>query len=118
MESAATIVLVAVGAGIAARYLRASRIVGAQRPWRRVGAVICLLLSVMFVVGLYVLDEKGPPALYLTYWLFMMLLVVWLLALAVQDILYTRKLIARWRVDQERAWPRGRAGAFCEDRKE
>ncbi len=74
----------------------ASPFVG-YRPWRRVGAAICLLLSVMFVIGVYAVDIPARPAPYAIYWIVMLGLVVWLFALAVRDVMYTRELIRRWR---------------------
>ena len=70
-----------------------------ERPWRRVGAAICLLLSVMFVVGVYAVDIPDRPVPYAVYWIIMLGLVVWLFALAVRDVMYTRELIQRWRRD-------------------
>ena len=70
-----------------------------QRPWRKLGAAICLLISVMFVLGIYVVDIPDRPIPYATYWLIMLGLVIWLFVLAVRDIMYTRQLVRRWRAD-------------------
>ena len=68
-----------------------------HRPWRKVGATICLLISVMFVLGIYVVDIPDRPIPYALYWIIMLGLVVWLFVLAVRDIMYTRQLVRRWR---------------------
>jgi len=68
-----------------------------NRPWRRLGAAICLLLSVMFVVGVYVVEIPERPIPYAVYWIIMLGLVVWLFTLAVRDVMYTRKLVEHWR---------------------
>ena len=74
------------------------RNVGGERPWRRVGAGICLLLAVMFVLGVYVVDIPDNPRTYATFWLVMMGLVMWLCVLATWDVFYTRRMIARRRL--------------------
>ncbi len=66
---------------------------GGKRPWRRLGAAICLLLSVVFVLGVYLLDEDTRPGVYMVYWLVIMVLVVWLCWLAFADIMYTRRAL-------------------------
>lgn len=68
-----------------------------DRPWRRVGAAICLLIAVMFVIGIYVVDIPERPIPYALYWLIILGLVVWLCVLAVRDFLYTRRVIRRRR---------------------
>lgn len=73
-----------------------------SRPWRKVGAGICLLIAVMFVVGIYVVDIPERPIPYALYWIVMLGLVIWLIVLAVRDFMYTRSLIRRWREDQRR----------------
>ena len=83
----------------AIRPSRAAHPFAGERPWRRVGAAICLLLSVMFVAGVYAVDIPDRPVPYAVYWIIMLGLVVWLFALAVRDVMYTRKLIQRWRRD-------------------
>ncbi len=72
-----------------------------HRPWRKLGAAICLLISVMFVLGIYVVDIPDRPIPYAVYWLIMLGLVVWLFVLAVRDIMYTRQLVRRWRADAQ-----------------
>jgi hypothetical protein len=71
-----------------------SRVIGGDRPWRRLGAVICLLLAVMFAAGVRWLNPAAGPYGYLAYWTVMLGLVVWLCALAIKDAMYTRALIA------------------------
>jgi hypothetical protein len=68
-----------------------------HRPWRKLGAAICLLISVMFVLGIYVVDIPDRPIPYAIYWLIMLGLVVWLTTLALKDIMYTRELVHRFR---------------------
>ena len=74
-----------------------ARVLGGRRPWRRLGGAICLLLAVMFVLGVYVVDVPDNPRVYLAYWTVMMGLVLWLCVLATKDIFYTRRIIARRR---------------------
>lgn len=83
-------------------YRRAVRDLSGERPWRKLGAAIMLLLAVMFVLGIYVLDEHRSVWFYALYWLVMMVLVLWLCVLAVRDVVYTRQLIVRWRDEHER----------------
>lgn len=68
-----------------------------DRPWRKIGAALCLLISVMFVLGIYVVDIPDRPVPYAIYWLIMLGLVVWLFVLALRDIMYTRGLVRQWR---------------------
>ena len=62
-----------------------------DRPWRRVGAAICAVLAIMFVVGVYVVDVPQRPTPYALYWLVMLVLVVWLLGLVIKDVAHTRR---------------------------
>ncbi len=87
----------------------------ADRPWRRVGAAICLLLSIMFVVGLYAVDVPANPKAYAAFWLIIMLLVLWLCVLAVKDVLHTRRLINEWRRARDDGI-RGDLGVESDDR--
>ncbi|MEK6676154.1 MAG: hypothetical protein AABZ47_10930 [Planctomycetota bacterium] len=76
-----------------------------HRPWRTVGAAICVVLVVMFVAGERVFDVPTAtlhPRAFILFWLVMLVLVVWLCLLAVQDILYTRRLVAQWRANLAR----------------
>ena len=68
-----------------------------ERPWRRVGAAICLLVSVMFVVGVYVVDTPDHPRAYAGFWVVIMGLVLWLCVLAIKDVRYTQQKLARLR---------------------
>ena len=68
-----------------------------ERPWRRIGAAICLLVSVMFVVGVYTEDTPDRPRAYAAFWVVIMALVLWLCGLALKDLRYTQKKIAQWR---------------------
>ncbi len=74
----------------------------ADRPWRRIGAAICLLLSVMFVVGLYAVDVPASPKAYAAFWLIIMVLVLWLCVLAIKDVLHTRRIVNEGRAARER----------------
>lgn len=73
----------------------------ADRPWRRLGAAICLLLSIMFVVGLYAVDVPANPKAYAAFWLIIMVLVLWLCVLAIKDVLHTRRILQEWRQARE-----------------
>jgi len=72
-----------------------------HRPWRKMGAALCLLIAVMFVLGIYVVDIPDRPVPYAMYWIIMLGLVVWLFVLAVHDIMHTRKLVRQWRLRNE-----------------
>lgn len=101
-----SIAILVTGAALAWFYLRQAPTVGSSRypfaghrPWRKIGAAICLLISVMFVVGIYIVDKPQRPVPYAIYWIIMLCLVVWLFVLAVRDIMYTRQLVRRWRIE-------------------
>lgn len=101
-----SIAILVTGAALAWFYLRQSPATGSQRypfaghrPWRKIGAAICLLISVMFVLGIYIVDKPQRPVPYAIYWIIMLCLVVWLFVLAVRDIMYTRQLVQRWRLE-------------------
>jgi amino acid transporter len=70
-----------------------------HRPWRKIGAALCLLIAVMFVLGIYVVDIPDRPVPYAIYWIIMLGLVVWLFVLALRDIMYTRGLVRQWRAE-------------------
>jgi hypothetical protein len=75
-----------------------------DRPWRRVGLVICIVLAVMFLVGDYVFDVATAvqrPIAFTMYWLVMMGLVGWLCFLAVRDVAYTRRMISVWKAERD-----------------
>lgn len=71
-----------------------------ERPWRRIGAAICLLVSVMFVVGVYTVDTPDHPRVYAAFWAVIMGLVLWLCGLAIKDLRYTNRKIAEWRAQR------------------
>ena len=75
----------------------AHRTIGGDRPWRRLGAGICIVLAVMCVVGDIVLDTDARPGIFVVYWSIVLLLVLWLCGVAFRDLLYTRKILADWR---------------------
>ena len=70
------------------------------RPWRRMGSALIVLIAVMFALGMFI-DPKNHPGKYLIYWSIILLLVVWLCALAIRDILFTRRLIAEWKAERK-----------------
>ena len=73
-----------------------------DRPWRRVGAAICLLVSIMFVLGVYLVDIPDHPRTYAAFWAVLMGLVVWLCFLGLRDVRHTRKVIRRRRAERQR----------------
>ena len=95
------LLLVTFGVSCAFLYLRPPSITGVdshsarfyERPWRRVGAAICLLVSVMFVLGVYLVDIPEHPKTYATFWLVIMVLVLWACGLAVKDVWYTHRMV-------------------------
>lgn len=103
MELAISLIVVAFAVLIAFLYLRrrplkhvANR-VGGDRPWRRLGAGICLLVGVMFAIGLAGLNPRTSPRSFTWYWIVVLLLILWLCGLAIKDLLYTRSVLSRWR---------------------
>ena len=75
-----------------------------NRPWRKVGLGICVLLAVMFVVGDAVFDVATAvrrPILFTVYWLVVVVLVAWLCTLAAHDVSYTRKMIGVWKKEHQ-----------------
>lgn len=103
-----SLLILAVGMGCAGHYFLGSARrsidagIGAfdgDRPWRRVGAVLCLVIAVMFVVGAYLVDVPARPQAraYAAYWLVLMVLVFWLCGLAIKDVRHTRRLVFRRR---------------------
>ena len=82
-----------------------------NRPWRRLGAGICVLLAVMFVLGVYVVDIPERPMPYAIYWAIMLGLVFWVCVLAMKDMKHTRRVVDRWRAesveDRKRVGPEG-----------
>ena len=47
----------------------------------------------MFPLGAYLLDDHPPPKVYAGYWSVMLVLVLWLCALALRDVAYTQKVL-------------------------
>lgn len=76
-----------------------------DRPWRRMGAAICLLVSIMFVLGVYLVDIPEHPKTYATFWLVIMMLVLWACSLAVKDVWYTHRLVQRRRMERLASGP-------------
>ena len=71
-----------------------------DRPWRVQGAAICLLLSVMFFLGVNCLDGRRNPRAFILFWLTMLVLVFWACVLAWVDIRRTRRDYHRARQDR------------------
>lgn len=96
------------GLGLAVRYWRQPRAMAdsrfeellGDRPWRRLGAGISVLLSVMFVVGVWVVDIPEKPVPYAAYWLIMLAMTMWLCVLAVKDAFHTRRVYDQWRAEK------------------
>lgn len=74
-----------------------------DRPWRRLGAGIAMVMAVMFVLGVYVVDIPDRPLPYAVYWIIMLGLVIWMCLLAVRDALHTRRTLQRWRAQRNAA---------------
>jgi phosphatidylglycerophosphate synthase len=106
-----SLLILASGIAVGLTYFRAAAMkkrgapgsVGGYRPWRKLGAAICLVLAVMFVGGVYLLEPKNSPKVFLTYWAIMLVLVVWLFALAFKDLLHTRRALLALRKEIKRA---------------
>ena len=73
-----------------------ARMLAGARPWRKLGGAICLVMAVMFVLGVYVVDVPDRPRVYAAYWTVMMGLALWLCALAIKDVRHTRLLVSLW----------------------
>lgn len=71
-----------------------------ERPWRRLGGGICVVLGVMFAVGVWLVDIPERPRPYAAFWLVMLVLVAWLCVLAVRDLAYTRRQQAARRAER------------------
>ncbi|MBU0718314.1 MAG: hypothetical protein KJ749_08705 [Planctomycetes bacterium] len=74
-----------------------------ERPWRRVGAAIGLVVAVMFVLGIYIVDIPDYPRAYAAYWAVIMGLVIWMCVLGIRDALHTRQAIKRWQAKRHQA---------------
>ncbi|MFQ5464207.1 MAG: hypothetical protein ACE5E5_16465 [Phycisphaerae bacterium] len=116
MQIAASVILLIFGIAVAARYLikpvlrkgnaahdTAPGGLAGDRPGRRLGAGICLVLAVMFAVGVNIVDVPAHPRAYAIYWIIMLALVVWLGVLAVKDARHTRNVVADRRVRRKQA---------------
>lgn len=64
------------------------------RPWRPLGAAICGLATVMFILGVCLLDEKRGRVGFMLFWFVELALALWLCVLAYKDIRHTRRLAA------------------------
>lgn len=73
------------------------RVIGGERPWRKLGLAICVVVAVMFVAGMMWLDEHRSVRSFAWYWIIILVLLLWLCGLAAYDLWYTRSVIARWR---------------------
>ena len=73
---------------------------GSSRPWRRLGAAICVVTAVMFVAGISLLDERSSPRLGLIYWGVISIMVLWVCLLAMKDMRYTYRVITQRRAEQ------------------
>jgi len=74
-----------------------------ERPWRRVGAGICLVLGVMFPLGVYRLDALATPRVFLAYWGVIVILVCWLCVVALRDLAHTRHVLQSRRSRRNRS---------------
>ena len=81
---------------------------GNDRPWRKVGAAICIVVAVMFVVGVTAVDIPERPRAYAAYWLVILVLLLWLCCLALKDVLYTRHLLVEWQRTRKHHGPNWR----------
>ena len=64
------------------------------RPWRPLGAAICGLATLMFILGVCLLDEKRGRTGFMVYWFVELGLTFWLCVLAFKDLRHTRRLAA------------------------
>ena len=100
--------ILATGLGCAWLYLRrpsraggaGHQALGGERPWRRVGAGICLVMAIMFVLGAHLVDIPARWRPYAVYWIVMLVLLLWLCALALKDLRYTRRVLAQRRANR------------------
>ena len=117
MKILLSIVVLLLGLFVASSYLGKPLLSGSpgkgtimgNRPWRKVGAAICLVLSIMFAAGLHLPDPPINPRAYTVYWIVMLILVFWLLLLAMKDVLHTRRRLFELR-DELRSLNAGRRG--------
>lgn len=91
---------------LASWWFRLDSTEGALRRKRRrhLGMAVVALLSIFFFIGINFVDPRvATPVAYLTYWIVILLLLVWLCLLAFNDLRHTRALLQRLhrqRVDQ------------------
>lgn len=74
-----------------------------ERPWRKIAALICVLLASMFLFGLYVLHPRTHPAVVIVYVGCMLLLVLSLFVIALRDLVHTRKTLRDMRLRRWKA---------------
>lgn len=79
-----------------------------ERPWRRVGIALVAIIALMFILGLRI-NPKSHPREFLGFWCIVLVLLFWLCALAIRDILYTRKRAAHWAAERMDALRNGDA---------
>lgn len=73
-----------------------------DRPWRRVGAGVCLVLGIVFPLGIYRQDSFRSPHVFLAFWAIIIVLVFWLFVLAMRDLAHTRHLLQSRRSGRKR----------------
>ena len=100
LKFAVSIIVLLLGLGCGWYYLRGAHGrdatlggLSGQRPWRKLGAGICVLVAVMFVLGVYLVDIPDHPRAYALYWAVILGLLLWLCVLAVKDVKYTWRLL-------------------------
>lgn len=111
MKEVFSILILACGAFFGWFYLRTPRFIDEKddtlyralrtgRPWRRLGAAVCVVVSIMFVLGIWFIDDLRSPRAFAAFWLVLSFLVLWLCGLAAKDILHTRRVVAKWRAER------------------
>ncbi|MCC7291949.1 MAG: hypothetical protein IT449_07810 [Phycisphaerales bacterium] len=78
---------------------------GGERPWRRLGAGICAVTSLMFLLGAALMKPRESPRAYLAFWAVLLGLVMWLIVLAFKDARHTLKRYLDERRGQRRNGP-------------
>lgn len=63
-----------------------------RRRRRRLGAVILILTSVAFAVGVNALSPEGSTVAFLGFWIVVLILVLWLCRLGLVDLVETRRV--------------------------
>ncbi len=64
---------------------------GGERPWRRLGAGICAVTALMFLLGANLMKPLESPRAFLAFWAVLLGLVMWLVVLAFKDVRHTLK---------------------------